>query len=137
MFTKATKQQLKLRLLIEGASGSGKTFSALQLAKGLGGKVAVIDTERGSASLYSDKFDFDVCELDYYSPEKYIEAIKYAQQDYDVIIIDSITHEWSGEGGILDIHRQLGGQFNDWSKVTPKHNAFINAILASLSLIHI
>lgn len=133
MFKKASKKQLKLRLLLEGVSGSGKTFSALRVAKAMGEKIAVIDTEKGSASLYSDRFDFDCCELlPPYKPEAYIEAIKGAEKaGYDVLIIDSISHEWSGEGGCLDIQTKLGGRYQDWSKVTPRHQAFIEAILQS------
>jgi len=86
-FVKAEKKKSKLRLGMSGPSGSGKTYSALRLAKGLGGKVAVIDTERGSASLYADKFEFDVLELTApYTTERYIEAMKLAK-DYDIIII--------------------------------------------------
>ncbi len=133
MFKKASKKKQKLRLLLEGASGSGKTYSALVLASNLGKKIAFIDTEFGSASLYSDKFDFDVIELaPPFKPEKYIEAIIAADKaEYDVLIIDSISHEWSGQGGCLDIHAELGGQFNDWKKVTPRHKRFIDAILQS------
>lgn len=137
MFKKATKQKQKLRLLIEGASGSGKTYSALLLAKGLaektGSKIALIDTEKGSASLYDTLVDFDVCEIEPdFTPEKYIKAIKEAEQaGYGILIIDSITHEWSGKGGCLDIQTALGGKFNDWAKVTPRHQAFIDAIISS------
>lgn len=137
MFKKAEKKKQKLRLLIEGASGSGKTYSALKLAKGLaektGAKIALIDTEKGSASLYDTLTDFDVCELEPpFTPEKYINAIKEAQSaGYGILIVDSITHEWSGKGGCLDIQTALGGKFNDWAKVTPRHNAFIDAIISS------
>ena len=136
MFKKASKKQQKLRLLLEGASGSGKTYSALILAETLASsqnkRVAFIDTEFGSASLYADRFDFDTLELTPpFTPEKYITAINEATAsgDYAVLIIDSISHEWSGQGGCLDIQSQLGGTFNDWKKVTPRHQKFINAIL--------
>ena len=136
MFKKATKEKQKLRLLLEGASGSGKTYSALiiaqEIAQKLNKKVAFIDTEYGSASLYADKFDFDTLELEApFTPEKYINAIKEASEcgDYGVLIIDSISHEWSGLGGCLDIQSALGGTFNDWKKVTPRHQKFINSIL--------
>lgn len=131
MFKKATKKQLKLRLLLEGPSGSGKTYSSLILASGLGKKIAVIDTEKRSASLYADKADFDVVELQPpYTPESYIEAIQAAEANgYEVLIIDSITHEWSGTGGCLDIQSALGGRYQDWAKVTPRHNKFIETIL--------
>lgn len=132
-FKKASKKQQKLRLLIEGPSGAGKTYSALELAKGLGGRVAVVDTEKGSASLYSDIFEFDALELTApFHPERYIEAIKLAEYNgFNVLIIDSISHEWSGEGGCLDLQEKLGGQYRDWAKVTPRHNKFIQAILSS------
>jgi len=136
MFKKATKKQSKMRVMLEGASGSGKTYSALTLASSISDKVAVIDTERGSASLYSGEFSFDVLELSPpYSPEKFIEAIQAAEKEgYEVIVIDSITHEWKGEGGCLDIHKKIGGNsFTAWAKVTPRHDKFVNAILGSSS----
>lgn len=133
MFKPACKKQQKLRLLLEGASGSGKTYSALLIAKAMGKKIAVIDTEKGSASLYDKLVDFDTCEITPpFTPEKYIAAIKEAEQaGYNVLIIDSITHEWSGKGGCLDLQSALGGHYQDWAKVTPRHNAFIDAILQS------
>jgi hypothetical protein len=134
MFKKAIKSKSKLRLLLEGVSGSGKTYSSLMLANTLGKKIAVIDTEKGSASLYGKKFAFDECELlPPYTPEKYIEAIKFAEKSgYDVLIIDSVTHEWSGDGGVLDIHSKMtGNSYTNWAKLTPRHNKFIEAILQS------
>lgn len=139
LFQKATKKKSKLRICIEGASGSGKTWSSLliatEIAKAVGGRVAVIDTERGSASLYSDYFDFDVMELvGDYSPEKYIGAIAKAEElGYAVILLDTITPEWKGKNGCLEIHANLGGRFQDWKKVTPRHDAFIQALLTSSS----
>src|SRR5665811_318110 len=105
-FQKATKQRVKARFAIDGPSGSGKTFTALVAATALAenGKIAVIDTEHGSASLYSDAFSFDVLELDNYHPNNYIKAIEMAEkQGYDVIVIDSLSHAWEGEGGALDL----------------------------------
>lgn len=134
MFKKATKKQSKMRVLMEGASGSGKTYSALTLASSISDKIAVIDTEHGSASLYSGEFDFDVLELQPpYEPERFVDAIKAAENlGYEVIIIDSLYHEWKGEGGCLDIHKRIGGNsFTAWAKVTPRHDKFINAILGS------
>ncbi|HHR6639981.1 TPA: AAA family ATPase, partial [Providencia alcalifaciens] len=89
-FAKALRKKAKLRLALTGPSGSGKTYGALEIAKGLGGKTAVIDTEKGSASLYSDRFNFDVLELDPpFTPERFIEAIGAAQEaGYDNLIID-------------------------------------------------
>lgn len=132
----ATRKQAKLRLGLSGASGFGKTYSALLLAHGICGdwqKVAIIDTENGSADLYDDLGQYNVLTLEPpFSPERYIEAISICEEaGIEVIIVDSITHEWNGEGGCLDIHSSLGGKFQDWAKVTPRHNAFINKILQS------
>lgn len=133
---KAIKKQVKLRLGMSGASGFGKTYSALLLAHGMvsdWSKIVVIDTENESASLYADLGDYNVLPLSApYSPERYIEAIKTCENaGMELIIIDSITHEWDGKGGCLEIVEQLGGQFRDWAKVTPRHQAFIQAILQS------
>ena len=138
-FKKAVRSQARLRLALTGPSGSGKTFGALMIAKGLGGKIAVIDTEHGSASLYSHLAEFDVLELaPPYSPERYIEAIKSAQAGgYDTLIIDSTTHEWSGAGGCLDINEKTaqskfrGNTWSAWNDTTPRHRAFIDAMLQS------
>lgn len=139
MFKKAEKSQSKLRLGIVGPSGSGKTFSALLIAAGLGGKVAVIDTEHHSASLYAELISFDVAPLDPpYTPNRYISLLREAEQaGYSVIIIDSISHAWAGEGGLLDIHDKVtkasksGNSFLAWRTVSPIHNQFIDAMLSS------
>jgi tRNA A37 N6-isopentenylltransferase MiaA len=92
VFQKASKARKKLRLGIAGPSGSGKTYTALALAAGLGGPVAVIDTEHGSASLYSDDFDFDTVELPSSDPRVYIEHIRAAEAGgYSVLVIDSLS----------------------------------------------
>jgi hypothetical protein len=137
MFKKAQRKKVKIKLGITGPSGSGKTYSALEIATGLGGKIAVIDTENGSASLYSDRFEFDAMELRApFTTEKYIEAINDAvKAGYDVLIIDSISHAWNGEGGILDRKNQVdargGNSFTSWSKFTPEQEKFISALLQS------
>ena len=137
-FKKAQKAQSKLRMSIAGPSGSGKTYSSLKIATEMGGKIAFIDTERGSAAKYSDIFDFDVIELDDFHPDRYIEAIKLAEKEgYDIIIIDSTTHEWNGKNGILELHeaavqrQRTKNSYTAWAEITPLHNAFINAILQS------
>lgn len=136
-FTRAQRHRAKARILIEGPSGSGKSYGALLLAKGLGGRVAAIDTEHGSLSMYSDLLDFDVMELGApFSPRRYIEAIKEAEAaGYDTLIIDSISHEWEGEGGIQDILDRTpapgGNSFGRWAVVTPQHNRFVEAMLQS------
>ena len=133
---KAQKQQVKLRIGISSPSGFGKTYSALLLAYGITNdysKIAVIDTENCSANLYSNLGDFNTLNLESpYSPERYIKAIKTCENaSMEVIIIDSISHEWSGKGGCLQIHEKLGSRFQDWAKITPRHQAFIDAILQS------
>lgn len=141
MFKKAERKSAKLRAALCGTSGSGKTYSALLLARGLAGpsgKIAVIDTERGSASLYADVTDFDVAELTPpYSPARYKALITAAAKEYDVLIIDSITHEWSGEGGVLEMHDKATAaepgrnSYTAWKNVTPHHTALVDAILAA------
>jgi hypothetical protein len=138
-FKKATKAAAKLRLGLIGPAGSGKTMTALRIARGLGGRVAVIDTERGSASLYSGEngLDFDVLELESYEAEKFIQAIGQAEAaGYDVLIIDSLSHAWAGKGGILEFvdqaaKRSGGGSFSGWRDATPRHNQLVDAILGA------
>lgn len=131
----AQKSKSKLRIGLAGPSGSGKTYSALLLASGLTNwrKICVIDTENMSADLYSDLGPYNVLTLEApFSPERYVEAIKSAEDaGMEVIIIDSITHEWSGTGGCLQIQEKLGGRWQDWAKVTPMHERFKDAILNS------
>lgn len=132
---KAERRQAKIKLGLQGPAGSGKTYSALLLAFGMTGdwsKVAVIDTENNSADLYAHLGNFHVLPLSLpFSPERYIEAIDVCEKaGIDVIIIDSISHEWEGTGGILDIHgAMIGNSFTNWAKVTPRHNAFVQKIL--------
>jgi hypothetical protein len=134
-FLKAKREKCKMKLSIQGASGSGKTYSALRLAKGMLGrmdKVVVIDTENGSSHLYDHFGDYSVLSLNApYTPEKFIMAIQESiKQGFECIIIDSLSHEWQGAGGILDIHGQMeGNSFTNWSKITPRHNALIQQIV--------
>lgn len=134
---KATRQKAKIRLGLSAVSGGGKTYSALLIAYGLCGdwsKIAVIDTENGSADLYANLGDYSVLPLVApYNPERYIEAINDCESaGMEVIIIDSITHEWDGKGGILDISNSMSGNsYTNWAKLTPRHQAFIDSILQS------
>ena len=138
-FKRATRSQARLRLGLIGPAGSGKTMTALRIASGLGGKIAVVDTERGSASLYMAERDmeFDVIELDSYEVENFIEAINAAAAGgYSTLIIDSLSHAWAGKGGILEFvdkagKRQGGGNFGAWRDATPRHNALVDAILGA------
>lgn len=137
-FNKAERKRSKLRLALCGVSGSGKTTAALRVARGLGGKTALIDTENGSASLYADRFDFDVLELEApYEPERFIEAIESAEKaGYDNVIIDSMSHEWVGSGGCLEMNDTLkakfhGNSFGAWAAVGKEHIKFLEKIVTS------
>ena len=146
MFRKAERKQAKLRLALCGPSGSGKTYSALLLAQGLApeGKVALIDTERGSGELYADLAAYDLAPLDPpFTPARYIALVREAERaGYAVLIVDSLSHAWAGEGGILDMHdkaaaaNRAGNSFAAWREVTPAHNQLVDCLLgADLHLI--
>lgn len=134
MFRKATKKQAKLRATFNGPAGSGKTFSSLELAKALGGRIALIDTEHGAAQHYADRFDFDAVNLEDQSIESYIKVIIAAgQAGYGVLIVDSLSHAWAGKGGALEVVDRVGGNnkfTNGWKVVTPLHNRLIDTLLA-------
>lgn len=137
-FKRATKSQAKLRMALMGPSGSGKTYTALSVAGALG-NVAVIDTEHGSASKYGDQFTFDVLELTEYHPQQYIDAIQAASEsgEYDVLVIDSLSHAWNGSGGVLEIvdkaskRSDAKNTFAAWRDATPLHNQLVEALLAA------
>jgi len=141
MFTirKAEKKQSKLRMALLGVSGSGKTTGAINIAFGMGLKPVIIDTENKSADLFADMGDFDVLELDNpFTPERYISAIKTCESaGYEIIIIDSLSHAWSGEGGVLDMQdsatqaSKSKNSYMAWKQVTPWQNKLINTILHS------
>lgn len=134
---KASRKRAKIKMALQGPSGAGKTYSALLLAFGLSNdwtKIAVIDTENHSAELYSNLGQYNTVSIAApYTPEKYGEAIHLCEQaGMEVIILDSISHEWDGSGGILDVHGNMAGNsFTNWSKLTPRHNAFVQTIVQS------
>lgn len=133
---KATRQKAKIRIGLSAVSGGGKTYSALLIAFGITGdwsKIAMIDTENSSGDLYAHLGEYNILPLSGpYSPERYIESIHDCENaGMEVIIIDSISHEWDGKGGCLEIVESLGGRYQDWAKVTPRHQAFIDAMLSS------
>lgn len=132
-FKKATKAQAKLRAAIFGPSGAGKTLTSLRVATGLGGRIAVIDTERGSASKYSDRFDFDVLELEDQSIDGYIAAIRLAgESGYGVLVIDSLSHGWQTlleEVEKLAKAKYRGNTWSAWSEGTPLQRKLVKAIL--------
>jgi hypothetical protein len=134
LFKQATKTKAKLRLTLDGPAGAGKTYSALQMATELGGPIALIDTEHGSASKYADLFRFDTVELADFSPETYVKMLdEAAKASYPVVIVDSLSHAWTGKGGALELVDRLGqgDKFGrGWRAVTPMHNALVESLLA-------
>jgi hypothetical protein len=136
-FKPAERKKAKLRLGLAGPAGSGKSYSALQIAFGMGGRVAVIDSENGSADLYAHLGAYDVCTIEApYSVEKYLGAIREAEAaGYDTIVIDSLSHAWAGDGGLLDqkgaIEKRTGNGWTAWRDVTPWHNKLVEVMLQS------
>ncbi|MEZ5002539.1 MAG: ATP-binding protein [Chitinophagales bacterium] len=126
------RKQAKIKLAIQGSSGSGKTYSALLLAYGLindWNKIAIIDTENGSADLYAHLGSYQVLSLKPpYSPERYVQAIETCvKSGIECIIIDSISHCWEF---LLEYHSSLAGNsFANWAIVGKRQNRFVDAIL--------
>lgn len=142
MFKPATKRNARLRMAIVGPAGSGKTYTSLKIASALAGdgRIAVLDTEHGSASKYGSgkPFRFDVAELEDFNPRNYIDAIRQAEEaGYSALVIDSLSHAWTGRGGALELKdnaaraSKSGNSYTAWRDVTPLHNALIDAILQS------
>lgn len=134
---KAERSKAKLRLGLAGPSGSGKTYSSLLLGMGLGQKVGLIDTEHGSGDLYADLGEYSVISIEApYTVQKYLEAmVAFEEAGFDVVIIDSLSHAWAGDGGLLDkqgkIADRSGNSYTAWRTVTPEHNQLVEAMLAS------
>ena len=136
---KAERKQAKLRLGISAPSGAGKTHSSIVIAKGMGGKIGLIDTENRSADLYCDLADYDVITLTApYSPERYVQAIEtFERAKYDTIIIDSLSHAWVGTGGSLEKHSNAvardpkGNTWSAWREITPAHNQLVDKLTQS------
>lgn len=141
LFNKAVKEESKLRMAIAGPSGSGKTYTSLAIAAALanGAPIAVVDTEHGSASKYADLWGFDVANMHApFHPDKFVAALREAEAaGYAVIILDSISHAWSGTGGVLDIvdeaakRSKSGNTYMAWKEGTPVQNKLIDAIVQS------
>lgn len=139
---KAERKQAKLRISLSGVPGSGKTYSSLLLARGLASdwnKVALIDTENRRGDLYSDLGDYNIVTLEApFSPERYIEAIETCENaGIEVIVIDSMSHEWDGKGGLLESNeltaatRFKGNTWAAWSVSKPRHQKFIEKVIQS------
>lgn len=127
-FKKAQRRNAKLRLALSGTAGAGKTYSALLIAKEFGGKIAVMDSERGSASLYADLVDFDVCELEEKNVQEYIAKIKEAAEaGYDTLVIDSYSHSWIGALEAID---KMGGWVRGGKTISPLVAKLVDTILS-------
>ena len=138
-FVRAERKRAKARIGLVGPAGSGKTMSALKLAFGIvgpEGRIAVIDTEHGSASLYAHLCEYDVLEISApFTAKKYLAAIKEAEEKkYDILLIDSLSHAWAGPGGILefvDNLTEVKNKFTAWREASPQHNSLVEAMLQS------
>jgi hypothetical protein len=140
---KAERKKIFTKVALMGASGGGKTFSSLRLAKGMAAeierqtgkkaKILLANTELERGYYYANEFDYDIVDIEPpHEPETYVNLIEFAvKEGYDILIIDSSSHEWEGKGGCLEIQQKLGGRYQDWGKVTPRHDRFINAIAES------
>jgi hypothetical protein len=136
-FAPATKAAAKARVALEGPSGSGKTWSALSIGQGLGRRMAVIDTERGSASKYAGDFRFDTLQMHTYNPRDLVAALSAAAgAGYDVVIVDSLSHFWMGTGGMLEQVDQIarrntgGNSWAAWKDANPMEREMIDGLLA-------
>ena len=144
-FIKAKREMTYMKNLVISPSGGGKSYTSLRLATGfakqlkeLDGKehkIAYINTEANRGTLYASDFEYDILELKApYEPEAFMEAMDDAvEAGYDILVIDSLTHEWSGKGGCLEIHSNIKGKdsYMNWKTVSPRHEAFMDHILDS------
>ena len=140
---KAVREKIYTKIALMSPSGGGKTYSALRLATGMKTelekinkkpvKILFANTEESRGRYYANEFDYDIIDLTPpFIPEQFIEAIDFAiDNGYDILIMDSTSHEWEGKGGCLEIHQRAGGKYQDWKFVTPRHDAFINKISSS------
>jgi hypothetical protein len=140
---KAKREKIFVKVALMAPSGGGKTYSALRLATGMAeeikketgkdAKILLANTEQKRGYYYANEFDYDIVDIDApHEPEKYVDLINFAvEEGYDILIIDSSSHEWEGKGGCLELQQKAGGTYQAWGKVTPRHNKFISAIADS------
>ena len=140
---KAKREKIYAKVALMAPSGGGKTYSSLRLATGMAeeikketgkdAKILLANTEQKRGYYYANEFDYDIVDIDApHEPEKYVDLIEFAvNEGYDILIIDSSSHEWEGKGGCLELQQKAGGTYQAWAKVTPRHNKFISAIADS------
>lgn len=140
---KAKREKIYVKLALMAPSGGGKTYGSLRLASGMADeikketgkdtKILLANTEQKRGYYYANEFDYDIVDIEPpHNPEKYVELIDFAvSEGYDILIIDSSSHEWEGKGGCLELQQQAGGTYQAWGKITPRHNRFIDAIADS------
>lgn len=140
---KAKREKIYVKIALMAPSGGGKTYGSLRLATGMAeeikketgkdARILMANTEAKRGYYYANEFDYDIVDIDPpHNPEKYVDLIDFAvKEGYDILIIDSSSHEWEGKGGCLELHQQAGGQYQSWKSVTPRHNKFIQAIADS------
>ena len=144
---KAVREKISVKIALMGSSGCGKSYSALRLASGMASeiekttgneaKILLVNSDGARGRYYADQFKYDIVDLEApFTPELYTDVINFAvSEKYDILILDSTSPEWEGKGGCLEIQQQLGGKYQDWSKITPRHDKFIDTL--AFSPIHI
>lgn len=140
---KAKREKIFVKIALMAPSGGGKTYGSLRLATGMkeeikketgkDAKILMVNTEQKRGYYYANEFDYDIVDLDApYEPEKFVDVIKFAQDEgYDILILDSTSPEWDGSGGCLELQQKAGGTYQAWGKITPRHDRFIHAIADS------
>lgn len=140
---KAKREKIYAKIALMAPSGGGKTYSSLRLATGMAqeieketgkkAKILLANTEQKRGYYYANEFDYDIVDVDApHEPEKYVDLVDFAvSEGYDILIVDSTSHEWEGKGGCLELQQKAGGTYQAWAKITPRHNKFINAIADS------
>jgi len=143
-FNKAIRDNIFAKVFMIAPSGGGKSYSALRMAKGMAERlsevnntkerIAYIGTEGSRDKYYADEFDYDLLQIkNNFAPENYVDAIDEAiDAGYKIVVIDSMSHEWAGKGGCLEIHSKMAGNsYTNWQKVTPRHDKFMDKVLDS------
>lgn len=137
---KAVREKIFVKIALMAPSGGGKTYGSLRLATGMAeemkkqtskdAKILLANTEGKRGYYYANEFAYDIVDIDApHNPEKYVELVEYAENEgYDILILDSSSHEWEGKGGCLELQQQAGGNYQAWGKITPRHDKFIHSL---------